>query len=258
VLTDREEFRIRIKNSGTVAIYNEQIKMVAIIDNGVPRNGQRTLTQVFYGGDSIEFSFGNNFDFSRTGNHPVRVYTIYAKDMDPSNDTLDVVIHNWGYPDLELGGGSDTLRTSPLPYLLDAGADFAQYLWNGVSGNRTYNVTVYGMYILDVTDFNNCQASDTIIILPHVGIDDPSGILSTLNIYPNPTDHMIYIDLSMPVYTDIRLEFYDGTGRKIYIREFSKVDGIHESIDISNLPAGLYWLKVQTDKGQTVKNIVVL
>jgi hypothetical protein len=257
VLTDQEEFRIRIQNSGTIAIYNEQIKMVAIIDNGVPRNGQRTLTQVLNGGESFEFSFGTNFNFSRQGDHPVRVYTIYSKDMDSSNDTLDMVIHHYGYPVVDLGGINDTLHTS-LPYLLDGGAGFDQYIWNGVEGSQIYTVTIFGRVTLEAEDMNGCSDSDTVIIMPPAGIEDPSGISRNLNIFPNPSDNMIYIELNLPDYTDILLELCDATGRKIYIREFSRVNGIHESMDISNLPAGLYWLKVGTKKGLVVRNIVVI
>jgi hypothetical protein len=257
ILTNHEEFRIRIKNSGTIAIFNEQIKMVAVIDNGVPRNGQKTITQVFNQGDSIEFSFGTNFDFSRQGDHPVRVYTIYAKDMDALNDTLDMVIHNYGYPAVDLGGVNDTLRTR-LPLMLDGGAGFAKYVWNGADGGQSYNVTVFGRCTLEVTDMNGCSAGDTVIILPPAGIQDPAETGKNLNIYPNPSDHLIYIELNLPHYTDIRLEFYDATGRKIYIREYGNVNCIHESMDISDLPAGVYRLKVQTEKWQVVRNIVVI
>ena len=257
VLTDQEEFRIRIRNSGTIPIYNEQIQMVAVIDNGVPRTGKKTLTQVFNQGDSIEFSFGSNFDFSRQGDHPVKVYTVYAKDMDASNDTLELMIHQWGYPTVDLGGVNDTIRTS-LPYLLDPGIGFDQYVWNGIVGGQTYNVIAFGCYILEVTDINGCPAIESICILPPVGIDDPSGISRNLNIYPNPSDHLIYIELNLPDYTEIRLEFYDVTGRKIYIREFTNVNGIHESMDISDLTPGVYFLKVQTKKGQVVRNVVVM
>ena len=257
VLTDQEEFRIRIENSGSIPIYNEKITMIAVIDNGVPMTGQKTLTQVLNGGDSIEFSFGTNFDFSRQGDHPIKVYTIFAKDMDASNDTLETVIHHWGYPTVDLNGGNDTIRTS-LPRVLDAGAGFEQYMWNGVDGIQTYNVIFFGRVALEVTDTNGCSATDTVIIMPPLGMEDFSGIFRSLNIYPNPTDHMIYIELSLDYYTDLHLEFYETTGRKIYIREYSNVNGIHESMDISQLPAGLYWLKVQTEKGQVVRNVVVL
>jgi hypothetical protein len=177
--------------------------------------------------------------------------------MDASNDTLETVIHHWGYPTVDLNGGNDTIRTS-LPRVLDAGAGFEQYMWNGVDGIQTYNVIFFGRVALEVTDTNGCSATDTVIIMPPLGMEDFSGIFRSLNIYPNPTDHMIYIELSLDYYTDLHLEFYETTGRKIYIREYSNVNGIHESMDISQLPAGLYWLKVQTEKGQVVRNVVVL
>jgi hypothetical protein len=253
VLSDQEELKIRVRNTGTIAIYNEKITMVAVINNGIPMNGQRTLTQVLNPGGYFEFSFGN-FDFSLQGDYPVRVYTIYSKDMDSSNDTLDLVIHHYGFPSVDLG--EDTVRTSSLPYMLDAGAVFDQYLWNGAAGGQTYLVTNYGKYVLVATDICGCSATDSIFVLPPVGIQDPY-LENNLNIFPNPSDHMIYIELNLSDYTDIRMELFDADGRKIYIREFSGVDGIHESMDVSNLPAGLYWLKVQSEKGQVVRNIVV-
>jgi hypothetical protein len=256
VLTNQEEFRIRIKNTGTIAIYNEQIKMVAIIDNGVPRNGQRTLTQVFDKGDSIEFSFGTNFNFSRQGEHPVRVYTIYTKDMDASNDTLDMVIHTWGNPEVELEGGQDTILTS-LPRQLDAGPGFEQYSWNGVEGGQIFTVNSPGRVMLEVMDINGCSARDTIYVIS-TGIEDIPGIFSNLKIYPNPADGQVYIELKLPEYMDLRLEFYDQTGRKIYIREFSNINGIHESVDVSYLQPGIYLLKVMTENAQAVRNIVIL
>jgi len=256
VLTDQEEFRIRIKNSGTIAIYNEQIKMVAIIDNGVPRNGQRTLTQVFGKGDSIEFSFGTNLNFSSKGDHPVRVYTIYAKDMDASNDTLDMVIHNWTNPTVNLEGGKDTILSS-LPRILDAGAGFEQYIWNGTVGAQTYTVNSSGRVILEVLDINGCSAGDTIYVLS-TGIEDISGIFRNLKIYPSPTDGQINVKLNLPDYMDVRLEFYDATGRKIYIREFNNINSINESMDVSYLKSGVYLVRMMTEKEQIVKNIIVL
>jgi hypothetical protein len=257
VLSDQEELKIRIRNTGSIAIYNEKIEMVATIDNGVPFHGQRTLTQVLNPGAYFDFSFGSNFDFSLEGEHTVRIYTIYAKDMDTSNDTLETIINHYGNPSIDLEGGIDTVHTS-LPYTLDAGADFDQYLWNGMEGGRTYIVTNFGCYIVMATDVCGCSASDTIYILPPVGINDLNGISRNLKIYPNPTDHMIYIHLNLPDFTDIRLEFYDAAGRKIFIKEYSGVNNINESLDISNLPAGMYWLKMQTEKGQVIRNIVVL
>jgi hypothetical protein len=256
VLTDQEEFRIRVRNTGSLAIYNEKITMVAIINNGIPMTGQRTLTQVLNPGGYFEFSFGN-FDFSVQGDYPAKVYVTYSKDMDPSNDTLDVVIHHYGNPSIDLG--DDTLRISheSLPYLLDAGAVFDQYLWNGVAGGQTFYATEYRKYVLVATDVCGCSATDSVMVMPPVGMEDTYGIGKNLIIYPNPADHMIYIELDLPEYTDIRIEFIDATGRKIYINELSNVNGIHESMDISDLPAGLYWLKVQIEKGQVVKNIVV-
>ena len=53
---------------------------------------------------------------------------------------------------------NDSLGTD-LPLLLDAGADYVSYIWNGVPGTQTYNATEYIWYTLVVTDSNACVGS---------------------------------------------------------------------------------------------------
>jgi hypothetical protein len=257
VLSNQEELKIRIKNWGTRVIYNEKIQIVAIVDQQSPVFGQKTIIQPMTQGDSIDFSFGSRFDLSTEGDYTFRIYTVYGKDFIGANDTIDTVISHYGYPDPDLGGVNDTLRTS-LPRLLDAGAGYDQYIWNGVTGSYQLNVYDHGWYKVVVIDAYGCQGTDSVYIAPPTGIDDLNGLEYNLRVYPNPSDNHIYIELTMQEYTDLWLEIFDGTGRKIMIKEFKQVDRIRESMDISDLPQGLYYLKVRTKEGQALRKIVIL
>jgi hypothetical protein len=257
ILSDQEELKVRIKNYGSRTIFNEKIQIVAIVDQQSPVFGQKTITQAMEQGDSIDFSFGSRFDLSTEGDHPFTVYTVYGKDFITINDTIDTVINHYGYPEPDLGGVNDTLRTS-LPRLLDAGAGYDQYIWNGATGSYQLNVYDHGWYKVVVIDAHGCQGTDSVYLTPPTGIDDLNDLEYNLRVYPNPSDNHIYIELTMQDNTDLWLEIFDGTGRKIMIREFKQVDRIRESMDISDLSQGLYYLKVRTKEGQALRKIVIL
>ena len=256
VLSDEEELKIRIKNYGTRTIFNEKIQIVAIIDDKSPVFGQKTITSAMLQGDSLDFSFGSRFDLSVEGDHTFRIYTVYDKDFIATNDTTDLIISHWGYPAPDLGGINDTLN-SVLPYLFEAGSGYDQYIWNGIPGSHQLSVSEYGWYKVIVIDIHGCQGEDSVYLAPPTGIRNLKIPEGNLLVYPNPSDHHLYIELSLQEYTDLWIELFDGTGRKVMIKEFSRVNRIHEEMDVSGLPEGIYYLKVRTKYGQALRKIVV-
>ncbi|KPK83441.1 MAG: hypothetical protein AMS27_12850 [Bacteroides sp. SM23_62_1] len=255
-LSDLEELKIRIKNFGTRTIFNEKIQIVAIVNSKSPVFGQKTITTAMVQGDSLDFSFGSRFDLSAEGDHTFRVYTIYDKDFIATNDTTDLIISHWGYPAPDLGGINDTLN-SALPYLFEAGSGYDQYIWNGIPGSHQLSVSEYGWYKVIVIDIHGCQGEDSVYLAPPTGIHDLENLGSNLLVYPNPTDHQLYIELILQDYIDLWIELFDATGRKIIIKELRQVNGIHEAMNVSGLPEGVYYLKIRTKEGQVLRKIVV-
>jgi hypothetical protein len=78
----------------------------------------------------------------------------------------------------------------------------------------------------------------------------PSGIhdlnISALKIYPNPVTDRLYIDYSQ----DASFVVCDMTGRVLVSTMMDK------EIDVSNLPSGVYILRVQSDNGTVVNKFV--
>jgi hypothetical protein len=255
--SDQEELKVRIKNYGTRTVFNEKIQIVAVVDHKSPVFGQKTITQAMLQGDSLDFSFGSRFDLSVEGDHTFRVYTIYDKDFISKNDTANLVISHWGYPAPDLGGVNDTLSTA-LPYQLDAGTGYDQYIWNGNTGTHQLSVSNYGWYKVVVVDIHSCQGVDSVYIAPPTGIHDLENLGGNLLVYPNPTDHHLYIELTLQVNTNLWLEIFDATCRKIIMKGFTHVDRINEAIDVSDYPEGIYYLKVRTKEGQVLRKIVIL
>ncbi len=86
--------------------------------------------------------------------------------------------------------------------------------------------------------------------------ENPSGIMipglnGDIYYFPNPASEVIYLEYDQA--TDIQqIELIDNTGR--VIKDFHQ--GFRE-LDLSGVPRGLYFLKVQTKQGGFMKKIIL-
>jgi hypothetical protein len=81
--------------------------------------------------------------------------------------------------------------------------------------------------------------------------------ISSMNnsIYPNPCQSTLFIKLD-PSFNDVEIEIYDLLGKRNFI-EASKNEGTI-TLDISNLPAGYYLLKVKDGRNELVDKVIKL
>ena len=76
---------------------------------------------------------------------------------------------------------------------------------------------------------------------------------STISIYPNPTNRLVNINSDKFDITDVQL--FSITGR--LIKSFTISNKVSQ-IDISQFPAGMYFLTIKTEKGEVSKKITLL
>ena len=74
---------------------------------------------------------------------------------------------------------------------------------------------------------------------------------TSLSIYPNPVDDRLYIETEAQSLT---IEIYDVFGR-LQVTETPSHQG-NLTIDVENLKAGIYFVKINTEKGNIVKRII--
>lgn len=97
------------------------------------------------------------------------------------------------------------------------------------------------------------------------GIDDrggetaASGFALSQN-YPNPFNPTTTISFELPVASDIRLEVFDITGKRVETLVAERLEsGAHEVVfDASHLPSGLYLYQLKGDGINLVKRMVLL
>lgn len=80
-------------------------------------------------------------------------------------------------------------------------------------------------------------------------------LASSLSVYPNPADQVVFVRVSTPANPIRELRLMDATGRTVALR--SQVNALQSSIETAHLPAGIYLLEVTASQGRSMKKLVV-
>jgi hypothetical protein len=125
------------------------------------------------------------------------------------------------------------------------------YLWNTGGTTAFLSALGQGTYTLLLMDANGCVQTNTAVVTCLTDIA-PLPQQTDIVIYPNPSHDVVYI--SYPENTS-EILVTDIFGRVIY-HLIHLVIGKPVSIDLSDTPPGIYFLKVKTQSGVVVRKIL--
>ena len=115
----------------------------------------------------------------------------------------------------------------------------------GDSASTCRNDTLYKMA-------NNSSMVNVNVVLNPNNIYQKPEISNSLSIFPNPTSDRFYIETNT---TDkIIVDLYDVNGRHM----FNKSVNNKETIEVSNLNEGVYYLSIKTENSITNKKLVII
>ena len=106
--------------------------------------------------------------------------------------------------------------------------------------------------LVDYNINNSFIPIEDIIIIDESGIDDFRFTNNDIRIYPNPTKGEFNVQCSKFNVEDI--EIFDVFGRLVLISP--SFGGGQGEVDISHLPAGVYFVTLATEKGKLVQKII--
>lgn len=146
--------------------------------------------------------------------------------------------------------------------LNDAGST---YLWDFGDGNSsslsdpTHLYTSGGQFTANLTVSNSCGTTsyqDTVYVVL-LSLEDLFAD-ENFNVYPNPTDQFINIELTGEFEEDLNIELYDPLGRLVQRDEVEGIFGFHRhQFDVSSLATGTYLVRVTDGSSDLVQQIVV-
>lgn len=95
---------------------------------------------------------------------------------------------------------------------------------------------------------------------PFAGIGDINGVLQGLNMYPNPFNSQVSVELELKKTSPLTLTLIpmDGSVSKEIFNQSMVSGRFGKTFDISEVPAGVYLIKIQTAEASTVRQIVKL
>ena len=90
-----------------------------------------------------------------------------------------------------------------------------------------------------------------------VGVDEKSGF-TNVQVYPNPAANLVNIDFALDHTSAIDYELLNLQGITVFSLKTSGKNGnVHEVINVSSLPKGIYLLKISCETGILNKKIVL-
>lgn len=127
--------------------------------------------------------------------------------------------------------------------VVDAGT-YASYSWSTGDTTQTISIINEGTYYVTVTDANGCTGTDSIVMVFYTGTDRLT--IPTINIYPNPTSHIL----------NIQTPSNHSFSKALIINSLGQVvqSGYinNTQLDVHTLNSGVYFIQFFDNKNQIV------
>jgi len=125
------------------------------------------------------------------------------------------------------------------------------WFYPSLAGTGTHTITY------TYTDPNSCDnfATETILVDPCTGVN-VSDVEPAITIYPNPTKGIITLDFNLN--TDkTEVLVLNMLNKVVYSDLFETISAGKVNIDLSNLPGGIYFIKLKTDKKEVTQKVIL-
>ena len=164
---------------------------------------------------------------------------------------------NWNVGEYDLVSNFSYSNVSGYSYqFTNLSQNATGQIWNfgaatDTSVNPVFTFAAPGTYPVQLIVFNACDSDTSIQVISPVGINE-IDLPEQVSIYPNPAVNQ----LSITNYQSSikKLEFFNVLGEKVFELQTSKLRP--QAIDISQLAAGIYFLKISGNFTTTKKLVV--
>ncbi|MEI6410158.1 MAG: T9SS type A sorting domain-containing protein [Bacteroidota bacterium] len=128
------------------------------------------------------------------------------------------------------------------------------YKWSNGATTQTITGLAVGQYTVTVTDALGCAN----VLTVNVGTTGTSipETLNSLNLQPNPTTGILQLKATFGRMVHAQVEVLNLVGQRIWENHVGETENLHETIDLSAYPNGLYLVRLTVD-GEAVTRKVV-
>jgi photosystem II stability/assembly factor-like uncharacterized protein len=128
---------------------------------------------------------------------------------------------------------------------MDNDFSFPLYAVSIAPGGRVFAGTHFGLY----------RSSESVLAAPTERIERP---VPALRLSPIPTSGSLTVGFELAAPASVTLRVYDATGREVFARaDETRSPGSHEvTLDLADLAAGVYLLRVETGSASAVQRFI--
>lgn len=112
-----------------------------------------------------------------------------------------------------------------------------------------------GVYSVQVSNEESCSV-DKILEIITTGLSYSQRLEQLMTVFPNPTDGLLYLKFDQSLNEAVVIDLIDLTGKMIQSRQFEPGKEQFQ-LDLSNLVAGVYHLRVKTEHAFFSKRIIL-
>ncbi len=207
--------------------------------------------------DITEYALGHVFKlrFMAEGENSANILSWFVDNIEIYHycaPPLDLMIEPISYPELQLSWYPPEAVCSGYNVYLSVDNDPFQLIANTLDTTYIYNYEE-GNWICFVATaiYESCESEFSDAACTWVGIDE-YGEADEIWIYPNPANTEINIECKASM---DKLCLLDLSGRELYCRKLHKQN--QSTLDVSAYEAGIYLLRIDTEKGRFARKIVV-
>jgi hypothetical protein len=128
---------------------------------------------------------------------------------------------------------------------------------NGTTAEITIPAAVAGIIDVVATAYNKMPYAGTISVDGTVGVDELTA--NHLQIYPVPASNTITITGELTNAGKIKLAVYNNLGQEMLMiaNESTAAGSFTKTIDVSALPAGVYFCKLETGISTEIQRVII-
>lgn len=195
--------------------------------------------------DGVAYAPAASGDFILTGWDSTGCY---------NTDTVSVVVNTPA--SVTLTGTDEMIGADATITTVATGSGPFTYDWDN-DGTGDFDDTAdltgltAGTYTVVIMDANGCITTDSVTVGSQVGLEDLSGV--SFSIYPNPTTGEFQVNFES-ISDDLSFEIINSLGQVILSEQ---ITSNILNVDIRGNESGVYFVKVISNEGTTVRTIVL-
>ena len=200
--------------------------------------------------DGSTFTWSNNADTEDLSNLPAGEYTVTVTTAAGCEKTQTFNVNE---PEQET---FTIVNTAGVLMLSGAEAE-VNWILNGeiVASGTMFTPTVSGDYSATFTDENGCEAVSNVLSVTVSGVDNLEAAIN-ISVSPNPFTAAVQLDFDAIEAGNFTLRILNTEGKEMYREKISGAGNTAQTVDLSTLPAGVYFLHLGNDDGEFIEKLV--